>query len=323
MPIIAALPSIIGAGSSIVGGILGGRASSRAGSTQAQGNERAADDILAAVREVNPQLADAMEQAIAGVQASSDAAATGVEGATAGAQTGATTAAQQANELLAPFLQAGTGALPGLQDTVNQRFDFSADPGYDFRLQEGIKALERSSAARGTLAGGRTLKELTRYGQEFGSNEYSRAFDRFMEQQRLRTSTLSNLVGLGFDAGGRSGTNLTQAAQYSGDIGVRGATTAGGFRVGASEFAGNARMSTADRMARNELDARTQAGELRTGAAAARAAGTVGRANAITGAITGAGRAGAGYFTLRELLQPPRARPSQPNLGAYGATGEY
>ena len=42
---------------------------------------------------------------------------------------------------------------------------FQADPGYAFRLSEGMKALEASRAAKGGLLGGATGKALTRYGQ--------------------------------------------------------------------------------------------------------------------------------------------------------------
>ena len=53
-----------------------------------------------------------------------------------------------------------------------------ADPGYAFRLSEGQKALERSTAASRGLQSGAALKAATRYGQEMGSEEYQNAFAR-------------------------------------------------------------------------------------------------------------------------------------------------
>jgi hypothetical protein len=53
-----------------------------------------------------------------------------------------------------------------------------ADPGYAFRLSEGQKALERSTAASRGLQSGAALKAATRYGQEMGSQEYQNAFNR-------------------------------------------------------------------------------------------------------------------------------------------------
>jgi hypothetical protein len=46
--------------------------------------------------------------------------------------------------------------------------DFTADPGYAFRLAEGQKTLDRQAAARGGLISGGALKAATRYGQDMG-----------------------------------------------------------------------------------------------------------------------------------------------------------
>ena len=45
------------------------------------------------------------------------------------------------------------------------------DPGYAFRLAEGQKAIERSTAASRGLQSGAALKAATRYGQEMGSQD--------------------------------------------------------------------------------------------------------------------------------------------------------
>ena len=79
---------------------------------------------------------------------------------------------------------------------VNQRpFEFNTedlykDPGYQFRLSEGEKAIERSAAARGMLQSGRTLKELERYGQGVASQEFENAYSRAFGE---------NIVGYGRD----------------------------------------------------------------------------------------------------------------------------
>lgn len=52
------------------------------------------------------------------------------------------------------------------------------DPGYQFRLSQGQKALEQSAAGRGVLRTGGTLKDILGYGQNFASQEYGNAFDR-------------------------------------------------------------------------------------------------------------------------------------------------
>ena len=56
------------------------------------------------------------------------------------------------------------------------------DPGYQFRLSEGLKGIERSAAAKGTLLTGGTLKALAGYHQGLASQEYGNAWDRAMGQ---------------------------------------------------------------------------------------------------------------------------------------------
>ena len=173
-------------------------------------------------------------------------------------------------ELQAPFRQAGLTAqnrlmtLLGLEGgqagapdfgRYSRDFgmaDFEADPGYGFRMSEGMKAIERSAAARGGLLSGSTLKGVQRFGQDLASNEYGNAYNRFYQMRNAQLNPLQSLLGVG-----QTGTNvLTNAA---GDVGrgVAGAYTA----------AGNAQATGY------------------TGAGQARASGYVGGANALTGAL--------------------------------------
>ena len=52
------------------------------------------------------------------------------------------------------------------------------DPGYKFRLSEGMKALDRQAAARGGLISGNALKATQRYGQDLASQEFGNAYNR-------------------------------------------------------------------------------------------------------------------------------------------------
>ena len=85
---------------------------------------------------------------------------------------------------------------------------FQTDPGYAFRMSEGMKALDRSAASRGGLFSGATIKGAQRFGQDLASQEYQNAFNRY---QTTRTNTLNPLVSL---AGGAqsSANTLTNAA---------------------------------------------------------------------------------------------------------------
>lgn len=78
--------------------------------------------------------------------------------------------------------------------------DFEADPGYSFRLSEGMKALQRTAAARGGLLSGSTLKGATRFGQESASQEYQNAFNRYQINRSNQIQPLQSLMGAGQSA---------------------------------------------------------------------------------------------------------------------------
>ena len=61
-------------------------------------------------------------------------------------------------------------------------FDYNAntDPGTQFRLQQGLNAMNATAAARGGLISGNALKAGQDYGQAQGSQEYSNAFNRYL-----------------------------------------------------------------------------------------------------------------------------------------------
>jgi hypothetical protein len=88
--------------------------------------------------------------------------------------------------------------------------DYEADPGYQFRLDEGNKALERSQAAKGGLLSGAAMKEALRYGQGMGSQEYGNSYNRFMDQNNTLYNRYSGISNQGMGAvnsGSQSGQN--------------------------------------------------------------------------------------------------------------------
>ncbi len=105
-------------------------------------------------------------------------------------------------ELGRPYQAAGEQALNklvplALEYTPFGMQQFQADPGYGFRLSEGQKALERSTAARVGLQSGAALKAAARYGQEMGSQEFQNAFNRFQAEREARLNPLQSLAGVG------------------------------------------------------------------------------------------------------------------------------
>ena len=110
--------------------------------------------------------------------------------------------------------------------------DFQADPGYAFRLSEGLKALEASRAARGGLLSGATGKALTRYGQEMGSQEYGNAFNRYQTERANRLNPLGSLTNLGQSAAANVGSAAGQYGTNVGNLATSGAAAQAAGQVG-------------------------------------------------------------------------------------------
>lgn len=103
-----------------------------------------------------------------------------------------------------PFYQAGLNALPAYSQGVMPggslvkpfaAADFQADPGYAFRVSEGLKALDRTAASRGGLLSGATLKGAENYNQNMASNEYNNAYNRYVSDQATQRNALAGLTG--------------------------------------------------------------------------------------------------------------------------------
>lgn len=82
--------------------------------------------------------------------------------------------------------------------------DYQADPGYQFRLSEGNKALERALASRGQFGSMNpaAAKALQDFGQQSASQEYGSAYDRFNINQGNIYNRLANIAGMGQTAVG-------------------------------------------------------------------------------------------------------------------------
>lgn len=124
---------------------------------------------------------------------------------------------EQSRADLQPWREAGGRALSKMEDADYMRdftaADFQADPGYQFRMSEGMKALERSAAAKGGLMGGANLKALSRFGQDLASQEYGNAYNRFNADRDRRFGRLSNLSGMGQQSAAQTANNAMQYGQ--------------------------------------------------------------------------------------------------------------
>lgn len=107
--------------------------------------------------------------------------------------------------------------------------EMQMDPGYQFRLQEGMDAIQHSAAARGGITTGATLEDLTRYSQGLASTEYGSAYGRsrdeyesayrtFQQNQMNQYNRLMGISGMGQQAVGQYGQAGQFAAGTAGNI---------------------------------------------------------------------------------------------------------
>ena len=204
-------------------------------------------------------------------------------------------ALQQQAELSAPYRAAGEKAVNQLSEMTQPGgaatkdfsygpFNYQADPGYAFRLKEGLNAMNATAAARGGLISGNALKAGQIYGQEMGSQEYQNAFNRYLANY----SNAQNTFQLNRN-------NLLEPLKF---LSGQGQAAAAGQ---ASNVGANAAANAA----------------LSTGAANASAAGQIGSANAYTNAIG----QGIGAYQMNQLINRSAYSSPSNSYNYYGANG--
>ncbi|MGO4763811.1 hypothetical protein AB4120_14840 [Cupriavidus sp. 2KB_3] len=113
--------------------------------------------------------------------------------------------------------------------------DFQTDPGYQFRLQQGQNALQQSAAGQGGLLSGAAAKALSKYNQNFASNEYGNVFNRFQTEQGNAFNRLASLAGVGQSATNQVGQYGQNVANTVGQNNLyAGAQRASGYAAGAN-----------------------------------------------------------------------------------------
>ena len=106
---------------------------------------------------------------------------------------------------------------------------YTKTPGYDFRLKQGQDSLEASAAARGGLNSGAAMRDLLKYGQDYGSNEYG----NYLSRLGARADTGMGAAQMSGQASQQAAAGVSNAlgnignAQAAGAIGVGNAITGG------------------------------------------------------------------------------------------------
>lgn len=153
-----------------------------------------------------------------------------------------------------PWLQTGQQANSRLAALMNGDFSsFNADPGYQFRQEQGLQGLARLAAARGSYRSGSTDADILRFNQGLASDEYGKFFDRNMSLSNQGLGTAQYLGGLGqnyaqnwaqargvkgmADAQRAAAGPMTQAG-YGNALASAASTYAGGMGGGGGMFGG-------------------------------------------------------------------------------------
>ncbi len=110
--------------------------------------------------------------------------------------------------------------------------DYSAfykSPGYEFRFDEGMRALDRSASARGRLRSGAHERELIRYGQGVASGEFNNYANRLAALAGLGQTSTAQTGSFGATAAATAGQYLQNrgTARASGYAGAANALTSG------------------------------------------------------------------------------------------------
>lgn len=272
-----AIPAVIGAGTSLFGAITGRNAAKTAGTRQA-------NSVESSIQYLNDRTQQARND---------------IEGGASTATNWVQPAVDYAGSLQMPYVQGGQQAESQLNTLlgapINQfSYDPSQvanDPGYQFTLAQGQKALEASAAARGQSLSGGQLKALSQFNQgnaaTFENQFYNQALNTFNTNQAQTQQRVGNLFG--------------QTSQ-----GLNAATTLGQQQIQGSEYQSTAAQQAAALEAQQQLQASAQYGNLQTGNANNSAAASgLASTSTFNNGITNAGNDIGNAIFLNQLMKSP------------------
>jgi hypothetical protein len=145
----------------------------------------------------------------------------------------------------APWRAAGENALNKLTGLLNSgqltsRFSGKLDnePGYQFALKEGQRAIDNSASARGGI-GGAALKAGARFAEDNANKFYNDAFNRYQTENMNTYNMLGGVAGVGERA---NAANAAAGANYANQAGnniIGNGNAQAAARVGIGNIYGN------------------------------------------------------------------------------------
>lgn len=173
---------------------------------------------------------------------------------------------QQTQANLKPYLDFGSSAINPLRaamgydanwnadpnNILNQSFnapsaaDAAATPGYQFTLDNGLRAVQNSASARGLGTSGAAMRGAADYASGLANSTYNDVFSRALNTFNTnygaaanRVNRLNTLVGNGQNAAATNGSLGANAMNSIGDSLMGGANAAAAGRVGSANAIAN------------------------------------------------------------------------------------
>lgn len=165
------------AGATVGGSLISANAAKSAAKTQSAAADRAAEAQLQAARESNQLQKDIFDRQVSLQEPFRQAGMTGQNRLMEMLGLGGNTGAQGYGSLMRDFSMA----------------DFQADPGYQFRQDQGMQAIDRLYGGRQS---GRAMKDAMRFNQGLADQSYQDAFNRFQTNRANKLKPLQSLAGL-------------------------------------------------------------------------------------------------------------------------------
>lgn len=206
----ATTASLIGAGASLVGGVMSSNASSKAAKTQAGSADKATQAQLEMFNQTRDDQAPWREGGSTALSALLGGEGLGPQ-TPGGPESGYFTHQFDINDLNANLA-----------------------PNYKFMLDQGIGAVTNSAASRGGLVGGNALKGINDYAQNYAQNAYQQAFNNYTANQTNIYNRLSNIAGLGQTAANNDSTGGSTYARGISDTQVGAGTARAAGLVGSA-----------------------------------------------------------------------------------------
>lgn len=144
---------------------------------------------------------------------------------------------QQFGQVGANLLQ---GQLPSLTAPITMdEATLRNTPGYQFNLNQGLKSVQNSAAARGLGVSGAAMKGAASYATGLADSTYQNQFNNANTNQTNAYNRLMGVAQLGENAAAQTGAYGTQTAQSIGNNTIQGGNATAAGYLGAANSLNN------------------------------------------------------------------------------------